>query len=44
MTFFEAFQSGPEVATRSVLSKKQFLKILQYSHESTCIGVPFNPF
>ena len=28
----------PEAATRDVLSKKIFFKILQYSQENTCVG------
>ena len=30
-----------EAATRGVLYKKQFFKILQYSPKDTCVGVSF---
>ena len=33
------FLTGPEAATRDVLWRKLFLKILQYSQENTCVGV-----
>ena len=39
--FIENMWHDPKAATGGVLWKKLFLKILQYSKESTCVGVSF---
>ena len=39
--FIENMWQDPKAAARGVLWKKLFLKILQYSKESTCVGVCF---